>query len=184
MKRTIVLLILANLCQIAIFGQMKHEMVVENTDGTETVFSVENIKRTYFRVRNSDGSIVGRWEMTHVKGWHYEKDSNDQIVKCDIDMDVTPATKDDYYKHDISDYVQWEFNLENQFIQYSHIDNEWKQTGGTSYNLNGNTLTIGGLSNYMEITVLSLTEHELLMRWYLPNDTWPMDINVTMKRVE
>ena len=55
MKRVIILLALASLYQVTVFGQKKYEMVVEKTDGTETVFNVEDIARTYFRERSGSG---------------------------------------------------------------------------------------------------------------------------------
>ena len=51
MKRVITILAFATLCQVSVLGQKKYEMVVEKTDGTETVFNVEDITRTYFRER-------------------------------------------------------------------------------------------------------------------------------------
>jgi len=43
------------LFQFTAFGQKKYEMVVEKTDGSETVFNVEDISRTYFRERSDGG---------------------------------------------------------------------------------------------------------------------------------
>jgi len=59
MKRTIMLLAFCIICQIAAFGQTKYELDVKNTDGTETVFNVEDIKRVYFRERNDGGGTSG-----------------------------------------------------------------------------------------------------------------------------
>lgn len=53
MKRFTTLLIALSIYNIAVLAQKKYEMVVEKTDGTETVFKVEDVKRTYFRERNS-----------------------------------------------------------------------------------------------------------------------------------
>ena len=58
MKRVIILLALASLYQVTVFGQKKYEMVVEKTDGTETVFNVEDIARTYFRERSGSGGVA------------------------------------------------------------------------------------------------------------------------------
>ena len=49
MKRTITLVAALCLLQTLAFGQKKYEMVIEKTDGTETVINVEDIVRTYFR---------------------------------------------------------------------------------------------------------------------------------------
>ena len=56
MKRLYLIAIFTIFCQIWVFGQKKYEMVVEKTDGTETVISVEDIVRTYFREKDSENS--------------------------------------------------------------------------------------------------------------------------------
>lgn len=53
MKRLYILAAIAILCQTA-FSQKKYEMVVEKTDGTETVINVEDIIRTYFREKGNE----------------------------------------------------------------------------------------------------------------------------------
>lgn len=55
MKRIVILLAIVGLCHLNTFSQKKYEMVVEKTDGTETVFKVEDIVRTVFRER-TDGA--------------------------------------------------------------------------------------------------------------------------------
>ena len=54
MKRTIALVAALCLLQTLAFGQKKYEMVIEKTDGTETVINVEDIVRTYFRERTDE----------------------------------------------------------------------------------------------------------------------------------
>ena len=54
MKRTITLVAVLCLLQTLAFGQKKYEMVIEKTDGTETVINVEDIVRTYFRERTDE----------------------------------------------------------------------------------------------------------------------------------
>ena len=61
MKRIIAFLFVISLCQLTVFGQKKYEMVVEKTDGSETVFNVEDIARTYFRERNDGGGDTDRY---------------------------------------------------------------------------------------------------------------------------
>lgn len=46
------LMAIISLVQIGSFGQKKYEMVIEKTDGTETVINVEDILRTYFREKD------------------------------------------------------------------------------------------------------------------------------------
>ena len=55
MKRIITLLALVGMCHLVASAQKKYEMVIEKTDGTETVINVEDIVRTYFRERNDGG---------------------------------------------------------------------------------------------------------------------------------
>lgn len=52
MKRFILLFTISVLSSTLSFGQKKYEMVVEKTDGTESVFNTEDVARTYFRERN------------------------------------------------------------------------------------------------------------------------------------
>lgn len=52
MKRIILLFTISVLSSTLSFGQKKYEMVVEKTDGTESVFNTEDVARTYFRERN------------------------------------------------------------------------------------------------------------------------------------
>lgn len=62
MKRLYILAAIAILCQTA-FSQKKYEMVVEKTDGTETVINVEDVARTYFRERgNGNNTPAGTGE--------------------------------------------------------------------------------------------------------------------------
>ncbi len=73
MKRTIAFIAVIALCQTLAFGQKKYEMVVQKTDGTETVINVEDIVRTYFRERNEGGSeeqsfLVGEWVDCNASG--------------------------------------------------------------------------------------------------------------------
>ena len=55
MRKLLLSLTIAALCQVTVFGQKKYEMVVEKTDGTEATFQVEIIKRVYFRDENGSG---------------------------------------------------------------------------------------------------------------------------------
>lgn len=57
MKRLYILAAIAILCQTA-FSQKKYEMVVEKTDGTETIINVEDIVRTYFREKGNGDNPV------------------------------------------------------------------------------------------------------------------------------
>ena len=47
MKRIVTLLTVVCLCHLNTFSQKKYEMVVEKTDGTKTVFNVEDVVCTF-----------------------------------------------------------------------------------------------------------------------------------------
>ena len=89
-KKFLLLIMLVSLGNALCFGQKTYEMVVEKTDGTETVIPVSDIVRTYFReVSNSgdqggdqggDQDLVGIWimddEVNHRYscGWKFNSD--------------------------------------------------------------------------------------------------------------
>lgn len=58
MKRIFLLLTAISLFHITVTAQKKYEMVVEKNDGSETVFNVEDIARTYFRERSGSFDIT------------------------------------------------------------------------------------------------------------------------------
>lgn len=55
MKRILLSFIAISLFCITLPAQKKYEMVVEKTDGSETVFNVEDVVRTYFRELSGGG---------------------------------------------------------------------------------------------------------------------------------
>ena len=84
MKKFFILLAVLSLCQTVAFGQKKYEMVVEKTDGTETVFNVEDVVRTYFRERTNGGGqvdnfMVGEWMECDEYG-NFRNDATDSEV--------------------------------------------------------------------------------------------------------
>ena len=84
MKKIFTLLAVLSLCQTVAFGQKKYEMVVEKTDGTETVIKVEDIVRTYFRERTDiggegDNFLVGEWQECNFAGT-FKNDATDWEV--------------------------------------------------------------------------------------------------------
>jgi len=54
MKRIIYVAILVSLCQVTAFSQKKYEMVIEKTDGTETVVPTVDVVRISFREHMED----------------------------------------------------------------------------------------------------------------------------------
>lgn len=99
MKRFLLLAVLISLCKITVFGQKKYEMVVEKTDGTEVVFNVEDIVRTYFRERSTtnpdepnllDGPFpVGRWKECDPDGTFMNDATDYEVMHVNIYSDGT-----------------------------------------------------------------------------------------------
>lgn len=111
MKRIFIILAAIGLCQSAMFGQKKYEMVVEKTDGTEVVFNVEDIVRTYFRERENGGSgenteenwMVGEWQECNSQGVLYDDATGTEVMHMKLYSDnkgdwwsVTKGKVDDH----------------------------------------------------------------------------------------
>lgn len=111
MKRIFIILAAIGLCQSAMFGQKKYEMVVEKTDGTEVVFNVEDIVRTYFRERENGGSgenteenwMVGEWQECNSQGVLYDDATGTEVMHMRLYSDnkgdwwsVTKGKVDDH----------------------------------------------------------------------------------------
>lgn len=85
MKRIVTLLAIVCLCHLNTFSQKKYEMVVEKTDGTETVFNVEDVARTYFRERtdeeeySGDDFLVGEWKEIDARGNFLDDATNTEV---------------------------------------------------------------------------------------------------------
>ena len=136
MKRLYIFAAIAILCQTALC-QKKYEMVVEKTDGTETVINVEDIVRTYFReIENGNNpgdntpvtndALVGTWIKTTNGGvigikftadgkayyneWNMDDQPNFDNVKSPAQVTIT-ATTIKITHPQVSDY----------FEEYSYI---------------------------------------------------------------
>ena len=112
-KRFLLLIMLVSLGNALCFGQKTYEMVVEKTDGTETVIPVSDIVRTYFReVSNSGGQggdqggdqgggqdIVGIWimddEVNHRYSCGWKFNSDGKCVFGEWEYKGTPRFRDD-----------------------------------------------------------------------------------------
>lgn len=112
-KRFLLLIMLVSLGNALCFGQKTYEMVVEKTDGTETVIPVSDIVRTYFReVSNSgdqggdqgggqggDQDIVGIWimddEVNHRYSCGWKFNSDGKCVFGEWEYKGTPSFRDD-----------------------------------------------------------------------------------------
>lgn len=109
-KRFLLLIMLVSLGNALCFGQKTYEMVVEKTDGTETVIPVSDIVRTYFReVSNSgdqggdqggDQDIVGIWimddEVNHLYSCGWKFNSDGKCVFGEWEYKGTPRFRDDF----------------------------------------------------------------------------------------
>lgn len=113
-KRFLLLIMLVSLGNALCFGQKTYEMVVEKTDGTETVIPVSDIVRTYFReVSNSgdqggdqgggqggDQDIVGIWimddEVNHRYSCGWKFNSDGKCVFGEWEYKGTPRFSDDF----------------------------------------------------------------------------------------
>lgn len=109
-KRFLLLIMLVSLGNALCFGQKTYEMVVEKTDGTETVIPVSDIVRTYFReVSNSGGQggdqgggqdIVGIWimddEVNHRYSCGWKFNSDGKCVFGEWEYKGTPRFSDDF----------------------------------------------------------------------------------------
>ncbi len=109
MKRILSLLALVGLCHLAASAQKKYEMVIEKTDGTETVINVEDIVRTYFRER-TDGPgeesnfLVGHWQECNAAGTLRNDATGTEVMHMNILSNdkgewwsVTKGTKDPHW---------------------------------------------------------------------------------------
>lgn len=108
-KRFLLLIMLVSLGNALCFGQKTYEMVVEKTDGTETVIPVSDIVRTYFReVSNSgdqggdqggDQDLVGIWimddEVNHRYSCGWKFNSDGKCVFGEWEYKGTPRFRDD-----------------------------------------------------------------------------------------
>ena len=109
MKRIITLLALVGMCHLVASAQKKYEMVIEKTDGTETVINVEDIVRTYFRER-TDGPgeesnfLVGHWQECNAAGTLRNDATGTEVMHMNILSNdkgewwsVTKGTKDPHW---------------------------------------------------------------------------------------
>ncbi len=65
MKRMNLLWAMLALFSALSFGQKKYEMVIEKTDGTESVFSTEDVVRSYFREKNQNHGYTSCPDSNH-----------------------------------------------------------------------------------------------------------------------
>lgn len=105
-KKFLLLIMLVSLGNALCFGQKTYEMVVEKTDGTETVIPVSDIVRTYFREVSNSGDqgggqdIVGIWimddEVNHRYSCGWKFNSDGKCVFGEWEYKGTPRFRDDF----------------------------------------------------------------------------------------
>ena len=109
-KRFLLLIMLVSLGNALCFGQKTYEMVVEKTDGTETVIPVSDIVRTYFREVSNSGDqggdqgggqdIVGIWimddEVNHRYSCGWKFNSDGKCVFGEWQYKGTPRFRDEF----------------------------------------------------------------------------------------
>ncbi len=163
MKRIVTILIVFCLYNINAFGQKKYEMVVEKTDGTETAFNVEDVKRTYFRERN-DGGGGGNTEPS-------SSISNEQLIGKWINSkrlwyDSREPQPEEYIYSGNSRYIQ--LNGDGTGIVKPYNLFEAEIDGPTvRWELSGSVLTIIESDGDIEkFTVTGVTSDSLEITWY------------------
>ncbi len=112
MKRLYILAAIAILCQTA-FSQKKYEMVVEKTDGKETVINVEDIVRTYFREKGNEDKP--------------DDNTPSEIKAVDLGLSVKWANMNVGAKNpeDTGDYYAWGETATKK----TYSDNNWQYDG-------------------------------------------------------
>lgn len=165
MKRIVILLVIVGICHSYTFSQKKYEMVVEKTDGTETVFNVEDVVRTYFRER-SDGT--GDEEANFFVGEWQECDSYGNLRNDNTDIEVT------------------HFNFHSDGTADLWAVTRGKVVDYTKYSMNY-SYTYSGNSGTMSWTITSSPDQTDIGQKYKVPFTYENDIlllgNVYLKRI-
>ena len=91
MKKISLLLAILSLCNIALWGQKKYEMVIEKTDGSSVVINVEEIVRTYFRVIEGTDDPQGTTDESRdsrfIGTWYQESSDGEDITAYRFEAD-------------------------------------------------------------------------------------------------
>lgn len=145
MKRIITLLFVISLCQLTVFGQKKYEMVVEKTNGKETVFNVEDVVRTYFRERNDGGTDEGTSYTTcpdenHPHMIDLGLPSGTKWACCNVGAS-TPEDYGGYYawgetsEKSVYNWDTYQYGYYNYDNDYSNLVNIGSDIAGTQYDV-------------------------------------------------
>lgn len=101
------------------FGQKKYEMVIEKTDGTESVFSTEDVVRSYFREKNQNHGYTSCPDSNHPHMIDLGLPSGTKWACCNVG-----ATKPEQY----GGYYSWGEVSEKSYYDwstYSHFDGKF-----------------------------------------------------------
>jgi len=125
-------------------------------------------------------SLIGTWEMTHIKGYTYDDDDN--LIRFDTDIEPTKACEDYMEELDVADIVRYEFGENNIFTSYSFHTDSFKKGPTTTYKVEGSTLILepGGRQEE-RITIKSLTEKQLVL---YDKEVDEYEITITLKRIK
>lgn len=139
MKRFFILLAVAAIFQTIAFGQKKYEMVIEKTDGSETVINVEDNVRTYFRERtNTDVSYTTCPDNNHPHMIDLGLPSGTKWACCNVGASA-PEDYGNYYAwgetqpKSVYNWDTYQYGYYNDDYDYSHLVNIGSDIAGTRY---------------------------------------------------
>ena len=130
------LLAIISLVQIGSFGQKKYEMVIEKTDGTETVINVEDIVRTYFREK--DGGYTTCPDGNHPHMIDLGLPSGTLWACCNVGASA-PEEYGNYYAwgetspKSVYNWDTYQYGYYGYNEDYSHLVNIGSDIAGTQY---------------------------------------------------
>lgn len=129
--------------------------------------------------------LIGTWEMTHISGWFYDEDDNDNVVKRSVNMDINESTLEEYFKLDIAELQRYQFT-QTQFTVYSaqYYGDEWKEEFTVPYTLEGNKVKLGLHDGFEdEFIVFSVSANQLVLK-SSDSDKEEGDLTITYKRIK
>lgn len=129
----------AAIFQTIAFGQKKYEMVIEKTDGSETVINVEDNVRTYFRERtNTDVSYTTCPDNNHPHMIDLGLPSGTKWACCNVGASA-PEDYGNYYAwgetqpKSVYNWDTYQYGYYNDDYDYSHLVNIGSDIAGTRY---------------------------------------------------
>lgn len=141
----------------------------------------------------SSDSLVGLWQMSHVKGSVVENGNT-----YTFDVNVSENNLEDFYEADVADFTRFEFTSDGIFRgwEYDEDDQEWHNYtdddwngANVKYTLSGNKLVLSNGNKRLdeEMTVKSLTSSTLVLHTeeeeYEGTDVYKLSMDVTFKKI-